>query len=128
MRLDFIDNMIFEISNGSVKYRCDQPVDNGGNGDYPNPSELFIGSIAMCAATYAGFFYKREGILMEGFNIDISYGVFERPRRYGDVVLKIYSPNIPEKKRKKYERMVGMCTVGNTIHDAVNLKEEFIYS
>ncbi|PLX15291.1 MAG: hypothetical protein C0601_13320 [Candidatus Muiribacterium halophilum] len=127
MRLDFIDNMTFEVTNGPVKFRCDQPKDDGGDGNHPNPSEMFIASISMCAATYAGFFYKREGLSMEGFNIDISYEVLEKPRRYGNVTLKIYSPNVPEKKRKKYEKMVGMCIVGKTVHEAVNLKEEFIY-
>ena len=58
MRLDFIDNMTFEVTNGPVKFRCDQPKDDGGDGNHPNPSEMFIGSIAMCAATFAGFFYN----------------------------------------------------------------------
>lgn len=127
MKLQFIKNMTFEVENGPMKWRCDQPKSGGGDGDYPNPSEMFIGSIGMCAATYAGFFYKREEIDMTGFSIDISYETLEKPKRYGNVVLKIHSPHIPEEKRKKYEKFVESCIVGQTVADAVNLKEEFFY-
>ncbi len=127
MQLRFIENLTFEVENGPVTWRCDQPADNGGDGNYPNPSEMFIGSIAMCAATYAGFFYKREKIDMTGFSIEISYETVGQPKQYGNVVLSITSPNVPEEKRKKYEKFVDSCIVGQTVKDAVNLKEEFIY-
>lgn len=127
MKLEFVKNLTFEVENGPVKWRCDQPVSNGGDGEYPNPSEMFIGSIAMCAATYAGFFYQRENIDMTGFTIDVTYDVVGNPKRYGDVTLTIHSPNVPEGKRKKYEKFVESCIVGRTVAEAVNLKEEFTY-
>lgn len=127
MKLHFIENMTFEVENGPVKWRCDQRKDEGGDGNHPNPSEMFIGSIAMCAATYARVFYKREDIDMSGFGIEISYEKLGQPKQYGNVVLTITSPNVPEEKRKKYEKFVDSCIVGQTVKDAVNLKEEFIY-
>jgi uncharacterized OsmC-like protein len=136
-RVDYIKNMTIKttMNDGELVFYADQPVKDGGDGKYPTPSDYFLASIPMCASTYAIFFYKRHNLDMTGHYIDVEYSVSKRkdektgkPKRvYSPIILKIYSPNVPEDLREKYETFVNKCIVANSVETTIEIQKEFIY-
>ncbi|MFA7577087.1 MAG: OsmC family protein [Candidatus Muiribacteriota bacterium] len=123
-----IKNMQFEFEMDGMKILCDQPVDNYGDGEYLSPVPIFVSSVAMCAATYGGFFYKKNNIPMDNFKVTGSYEAeYSKKARIKSINLKIFSPDIPEKDRKKFEAFVNQCLIVNTIKDSLEITKEFFY-
>jgi uncharacterized OsmC-like protein len=122
-------NLQFNINyEDNTGFLCDQPVEDGGDGEFTTPVQCFVGSIAMCAATYAGFFYKKSNLSMEGFRIEGDYDVeYSKDARIKSVTLKIFTPNVDEKNRKRYESFVNRCLIMKTVKDCMEVTKEFIY-
>lgn len=127
-KLDYIKGFQFNTKFGDFDLICDQPEDNGGNGEYPTPVPFFVASIAMCAATYAGFFYKKNKIDMKGFDIKGEYDVeYVKNARIKSIKLYIKSPGIDEKNRKRYEAFVNQCLIVNTVKECLDIEKVFVY-
>jgi ribosomal protein S12 methylthiotransferase accessory factor len=94
---------------------ADQPISNGGDDSAPTPYELFLASIAACAATYAQHFCALR-------NIDPAGLVIRQWPRYGptgslDVVeLAVELPAaFPPRYHEALIRVIEQCSVKRAI-------------
>ncbi|HEY7487187.1 MAG TPA: OsmC family protein [Streptosporangiaceae bacterium] len=95
----------------------DQPLEAGGGDAGPTPTELFVASLAACAAFYARRYLARHGLPAEGLEVGATYQVSDRPpARVTGIDLRIQLPaTIPEQRRKALIAVVERCTVHNSI-------------
>ena len=95
---------------------ADQPRDDGGDLG-PTPVELFVASLATCAAHYARRFLTRHDISTEGFAVHCDYRMSgERPARVVAVDIDVTVPAaFPPELREPLLRVIDHCTVKNSI-------------
>jgi uncharacterized OsmC-like protein len=107
----------FEIQIGGHRLVCDQPVAEGGSDQGPTPTELFVGSLAACAAHYARRFLARHQIDPGGLRVDAGYTMStDRPARVDAIDLRlVVDEPLTEARRKALLAVVDHCTVHNSI-------------
>ena len=104
----------FEIEIRGHRLVVDQP-DTGDVG--PTPTELFVASLASCAAFYAGRFLSRHGIVPEGLGVSCAFEMAEdRPARVSAIDLRVaLPPGFPAELEPRLRAVVERCTVHNSI-------------
>jgi uncharacterized OsmC-like protein len=93
-------------------------VDQPGSGDAgPTPTELFVASLASCAAFYAERFLVRHGVDPAGLGVSCSYEMAEdRPARVRTIDLSLTLPTaVPLELEPRLRAVVERCTVHNSI-------------
>jgi len=93
-------------------------VDQPGTGDAgPTPTDLFVASLASCAAHYAGRFFVRHGIDPDGFGVDGTFTMAQDPpARVGRIDLALRLPRgFPDELRPRLAAVVAHCTVHTSI-------------
>lgn len=90
----------------------EEPVKAGGTGSEPNPFELFLTSLASCAAVYARRFCESRGISTDGIEFK---AVCEMDTDKNHVEKVHYQLGLPKTFPEKYKaallRSVDLCTV-----------------
>ena len=94
---------------------CDQPVGDGGDDTAPTPTELFIAGLAGCIGFYAERFLRRSRLSTDGLEVECAYTWAEGPHRVGQIAVKVVAPSLPNERREAFERVVGHCTIHNTL-------------
>ena len=96
--------------------RADQPLP-GGTDEGPKPTELFVASLASCAAFYVGRFLSRRTEVDQRFAVECDYRMSEGPpHRVADVELRItLSEELPPDVAEAIVRSAEHCTVRNSI-------------
>jgi putative redox protein len=104
----------YGVQIGEHTLTVDQP-DTGDAG--PTPTDLFVASLASCAAHYAGRFFARHGVDPDGFEVDAAFAMAaDRPARVGYVDLRLRLPRgFPDELRERLSAVVDHCTVHNSI-------------
>jgi putative redox protein len=106
----------FEIRVRHHVVHVDQPVDAGGTDTAPNPTELFVVSLAACVAFYARRFLARHTLPTEGLSVSADYALAERPARVSEINVSIGMPKgVPEELRERLLAVASHCTVHNTL-------------
>ncbi len=95
---------------------ADQPVEEGGGDTAPTPTELFLAGLAACVAFYAQRFLRRHHLSTEGLSVSCDWTWASDPNRVGEIELKVAAPGLPPERRVAFERVIGHCTVHNTLH------------
>ncbi|WP_432118551.1 OsmC family protein [Streptomyces sp. bgisy032] len=94
----------------------DQPVPDGGNDTAPTPVELFVASVASCAAHYAGRYLDRHDVSREGLSVRAEYRMADdRPARVAALTLTVTAPALPARRQAALRAVVSHCTVTNTL-------------
>ncbi len=95
----------------------DQPIEAGGGDAGPTPTELFVASLAACAAFYARRYLARHGLPANGLEVTATYTMSDRPpARVTGIALRILPPAaLPEHRRKALIAVAEHCTVHNSI-------------
>ncbi|GHD97153.1 OsmC family protein [Streptomyces naganishii] len=94
----------------------DQPRSDGGKDTAPTPVELFVASLASCAAHYAGRFLDRHGVDRTGLRVDAGFRMAEdRPARVAALSLTVEAPALPPDRMQALRAVVSHCTVSNTL-------------
>lgn len=94
----------------------DQPVEDGGADDGPTPTELFVASLASCAAFYAGRFLRRHDVAPEGMTVSASFEMADRPARVGSIKLTLCVPHaLGNDLAARLQAVVEHCTVRNSL-------------
>jgi uncharacterized OsmC-like protein len=94
----------------------DQPRSDGGRDTAPTPVELFVSSVAACAAHYAGRFLDRHGASREGLRVQGRFRMADdRPARVSEISLAVRAPALPEDRLPALRAVVSHCTVSNTL-------------
>ncbi len=96
--------------------RTDQTVKAGGEGSAPSPFDLFLASMAACAAYYVSDFCATREIPTGDIRLEQR---IERNRESGaleKVIQRIVVPaDFPEKYEKALCRAAGLCSVKKAI-------------
>jgi len=90
----------------------DQPVDEGGQGEAPTPSEIFLASLATCSALYAQRFCESRGIAIDGLGLSMDVGRDEETKMIKKLTYKLRLPEgFPEKYEQAIVRAMNQCYV-----------------
>jgi putative redox protein len=96
--------------------KTDQPVSYGGEGTAPSPFELFLASLATCAAFYVLDFCRTREIPTEGVSLVQRLITSEDGKEDQAIEMEIIlPPEFPAKYEKAVVRAAGMCHVKKTI-------------
>ena len=110
----------FAIDLGRHRVVVDQPVGAGGDDTGPTPTDLFVGSVASCAAFFAGRFLRRHVAAGTSFDVDCVFETSEeRPARVREIrlVVDVDAP-LGDEVRAGLLRAVEHCTVHNSLRTA----------
>jgi len=107
----------YHIRIGDHEVTVDQPLEQGGTDEGPTPTELFVASLASCAAFFAGRFLRRHLGRDQQFGMDCRYHMsYDAPSRVSSVHLDlVLPPDLPEAVRDGALRAAERCTVHNSI-------------
>lgn len=116
---------LFEISVRQHVLHTDQPAEAGGSDVAPNPTELFVVSLAACVAFYVRRFLARHDFPTEGLSVAATYSMAERPARVGQIDISINVPvGVPEEQHARLLAVASHCTVHNTLESPPRVKIE----
>jgi len=93
----------------------DQPADNGGEDSAMTPPELFAASLTACIGHYVANYCNQAGISTEGLQISCDWGTAEKPKRIGEMDIKVVLSALPESRRKAIERVASSCLLHATL-------------
>jgi putative redox protein len=95
----------------------DQPYSAGGMDVGPTPVELFVASLAACAAHYARRYLVRRGLPANGLEVTADYAMApEVPARVSRIELRLRPPvRLPDADTGGLLAAVERCTVHNSI-------------
>ncbi|MFC1668428.1 OsmC family protein [Chlamydiota bacterium] len=90
----------------------DQPVMRGGEGTYPNPFQLFLGSLAGCVGYFALEFCYTRNISTEGLSMLMDCFYDEEKKRFTKIAIIVTLPDgFPKKYRNSIIRSIDSCSV-----------------
>jgi putative redox protein len=97
--------------------RVDQPLEAGGDDTAPTPTELFVASLGLCVAFYAGRFLDRHGIDRTGLAVQVASRMAEdRPARVGQIVVTVTPPQaMPSERLPAFLAVAKGCTVHHSL-------------
>lgn len=97
----------------------DQPYAAGGMDRGPTPVELFVASLATCAAHYARRYLARHGLPATGLEVSADFAMGAgSPARVSRVDLRLRPPaRLSDEQVKGMMAAVGRCTVHNSLID-----------
>ena len=118
-----LEEVKFEVICRSHRIIVDQPESDKGTDQGMTPVELLNASLASCAAYYAVVFLKRRSPDLTGLEVQCSWQYSEDPRRVSAMHLTIVTPRaLTEPEKDGLFRMVGHCTVGNTLNHSPSIR------
>ena len=114
----------FAVGIRGHEIEVDQPAASGGTDAAPTPSELFIASLASCAAFYAGRFLRRHLGATGAWSVRCTYHWSEERRSYIDrVEIGLVLPvGISDEVRDGAIRAADHCTVRESIRWGVDVR------
>ncbi len=95
----------------------DEPVSVGGDGTGPQPTELFLGSLAACFALSVAHVARKRHVELEDLVVGVT-GVYDGPR-FVKVRIEVRSSHDRSELDPIVERASALCYVSNTLR-AVN--------
>ena len=101
----------------------DQPVTSGGGDTAPTPTELFVASIAGCAAFYGRTYLSRRG-LPDRVDVVARWDVASRPDRVVNVSLLVDAPGVPAGRLDVFHRVLEGCLVHNSLKKGCDVSIE----
>jgi putative redox protein len=103
---------------GDNSILVDTSVAEGGVGEKPSPSAVFLASIATCTALYVQGFCGNRDIDTSNIKVIQSMEMSEDGKRMEKINTRIVlPPEFPEKYHKPIKRVADMCFVKKTILD-----------
>ena len=104
----------------------DQGVDSGGEGAAPEPYDLFLASLATCAAYYVLKFCEGRSISTDGISVRQSWERNE-DKKLVRIAIEIRVPaGFPEKYHKALVRAANTCAVKKTLADPPQITTETV--
>jgi putative redox protein len=97
----------------------DQPVQAGGDNEYPSPFDLFLASLATCAGFYVKQFCLQRDLPQEGIKITQKMQRDSQTRMISRIDIEIKLPkSFPEKYHQSVVKAAEACTVKKQIAQA----------
>ncbi len=87
---------------------------------------MFIASLGRCTFAVIDHYALRMDVEIENIVTHLEWEFSEDPTRFKTILMKIYWPEIPEKRLASVERAAHKCAISNTIRDCVDIQVEVI--
>lgn len=110
-----LDADAFRIDIRGHRVLVDQPA--GGAEAGPTPLELFVASLASCAAHYAVGYLREHGLAHEGLRVECEWKLrATQPARVSRLAMKVTLPaTVPPAARTELLAAIDACTVHNSL-------------
>lgn len=83
---------------------------------------MFIASLGRCTFAVIDHYALRMDVPIENIVTHLEWEFDTDPTRFKTIRMKIYWPEIPEKRIASVERASHKCTISTTIKECVNIK------
>lgn len=112
----------FEVRVGGHRLIADRSPEAGGHSAGPTAAELFVASLAACAADTAVEFLARRGKAGDFLDIGCHFEVEKAPLRVGSIQLTVrLREELPHDEEAALMRAVYHCSVHTSIATPVQL-------
>jgi putative redox protein len=101
------------VKAGEFELRVDEPASAGGDDTGPQPTELFLASVASCFALAVAHVARKRGIQLEDLSVR-TIGTYDGPK-FSHVRVEVTSSQDREELERLVERASAVCYVSNTI-------------
>lgn len=102
----------FKIKVGGHSLVADLPPEAGGRGHGPTPAELFVASLAACAAETASEFLAHRGRAGDLLDVGCHFELEEAPLRVGSIQLTLrLRQDLPPEEKSALLRAIYRCSV-----------------
>ena len=82
---------------------------------------MFIASLGRCTFAVIDHYALRMDVPIENIVTHLEWDFLEDPTRFKTINMKIYWPEVPEKRLASVERASHKCAISNTIRDCVEI-------
>jgi putative redox protein len=105
------------------RIQADEPQENGGHDEAPNPQELLAASLASCTAITMEMYAKRKGWDIGEIEVEAEYAPAERgaPTRF-KLVLRLPKDLTPEQV-ERLQVIAAKCPIHRTLDGEVMFDE-----
>lgn len=113
------------IRSSDYVYYADEPVEDGGTGTAPSPTEMLMGALGSCIAMTMRLYADRKGWALEGVDIELDferfkgkdYAGYDGDERYVHEITKKISLTGPltDEQRARIIEIGGICPVHRLI-------------
>ena len=87
---------------------------------------MFVASLGRCTFAVIDHYALRMDVTIENIVTTLEWEFDSDPTRFKTIKMKIYWPELPEKRLKSVERASHKCAISNTIRDCVDIQVEVI--
>jgi putative redox protein len=117
------DGLKHSVSVRKHELTVDEPEDNGGTDEGPNPQEMLAVSLASCTAITIEMYAKRKGWEIGEVGVDVDYEPAQRgsPTKFTMVVR--LPKELPEEQRERLMQIAAKCPVHRTLEGEVMFDE-----
>lgn len=99
---------------GGYRILVDEPVDAGGTGMGPGPTDLLLSSVASCFTLALVYSARKHQIALESVQVEV-VGTYDGPRyRAIDIVARLGGVDAPA-RQKLVQSAERVCYVTNTL-------------
>jgi len=122
-RRDDRGHYIHEVTIRAHDVTVDEPVDDGGQDQGPNPQELLAASLASCTAITMEMYAQRKGWDIGTVEVEVEYE--SAPRGYStffNLTLR-FPDHITSEQRERLEAIAARCPVHRTLEGPVHFKQ-----
>jgi uncharacterized OsmC-like protein len=110
------------VEAGSFRVEVDEPAEVGGSDLGPQPTDLFLGSVASCFLLALNYAAQKQSVELSDLEVRVT-GTYEG-LRFGAVHVQA-SVGVPEPELERLMRTARrVCYVTNTMHAGVELTIE----
>ena len=102
---------------------ADEPPDQGGGDEGPNPQELLAASLASCTAITMEMYAKRKGWDVAGIEVDCRYVPAERGCVTKFEVVTRMPPHLSEEQVERLKVIAAKCPVHRVLEGEVAFDE-----
>jgi putative redox protein len=117
------DGLKHRVSVRTHELTVDEPEDNGGTDEGPNPQEMLAVSLASCTAITIEMYAMRKGWDIGDVGVDVDYEPAQRgsPTKFKMV---LHMPKeLPEEQRERLMQIAAKCPVHRTLEGEVMFEE-----
>jgi ribosomal protein S12 methylthiotransferase accessory factor len=116
MKINFAGNKQVNATFKGFTIKTDQPSSEGGDGNAPEPYDVFLASMGTCAGVYVIYFCESRHIPTENISMTLGIKRNEKTHVVEQITMDIHLPSdFPKKYQKAVVRAAEMCTVKRTL-------------
>lgn len=114
------DGLRCEVQAGRFRLIVDEPESAGGSDMGPQPTELFLSSVASCFTLALAYSAKRRGTIVDAINVTAT-GVYDGPR-FRSVRVHAHVACDPAELPGLVQQAERVCYVTNTLRSELTLE------